>query len=780
MFNPDRRSELLINFSRTTLAGSVLLGGGGLAVKSLIDVVSADAQENQPCVRMGYEGDTIRNNGLDTTTFKAEVMEACRSGLLRVDGDFIVRYTIDGQSISSRQGLVRIPLKDDGTGQDERASDWIYTSGKITLGAQFPLTYQGIEGLGEDGAINSIRLVYADRPEERISPPRIFIMDKNIPLVSSNKRSDTVQTTDHIINIRDDVSAVAQILGHLNGDQDMRGLVNNLYGLAPETDPYRMLMMTNDKRIFLKPPARQSVDGLNTPIRRDFIGTGATGEPQDAEVAKLFGSQGNLRHIIFLPEPVVFLDAFHEMTHWGAVQLDSSLGLGSGHWGVNHSAGGLVGGTTWRDNGDGTFTTLGPSHQFLKMSKLEQYLWGLIRPIEVPPTYVALDQNQRFDLEGTKIHGPFKVITVQDIIAAHGPRIPGPDSALRHLKMGYLYTTTGRLATPQEMTARELIAQRLPVLWQSATEGQSTMEFVTPKEAPKIIEPYAGRTLESLANRVKFQPLPGAKWAHWQVIPANNDGPGVNLLIGDSTMIQKGEFNVPAPVLGQGPYIMLPGQGYTERVRTSDKDKPDVNRDEDWSGWAVDTFRTPPPTSATIEPVTANGTKMPVLNPVIQWKDNNKEMFYYEFQLSKDPTFNTDPQTATARIYGSIIHGGVSIPLNSYRVPAEAPLEVSTTYYWRARQRVQGDGQPVSWSPVWIIKTSEGAKVQKYSPELVDKYYGRGIWGPSEDQYDQANPIPEAIPSSSLATWRLLGDGTWLFDPGTGAPEIEQDLEPVA
>ena len=100
---------------------------------------------------------------------------------------------------------------------------------------------------------------------------------------------------------------------------------------------------------------------------------------------------------------------------------------------------------------------------------------------------------------------------------------------------------------------------------------------------------------------------------------------------------------------------------------------------------------------------------MNTLTPVIRWSSPSPELFYYHFQLSKDRTFNTDPSTATSMVYGALIHGGVATPPNSYRVPAQFPLEPGTDYYWRVRPRIQGDGTPVEWSPTFSFSSPAGS-----------------------------------------------------------------------
>ena len=44
----------------------------------------------------------------------------------------------------------------------------------------------------------------------------------------------------------------------------------------------------------------------------------------------------------------------------------------------------------------------------------------------------------------------------------------------------------------------------------------------------------------------------------------------------------------------------------------------------------------------------ANGEAIATRTPVLQWRNTRTEVFYYELQVSRDPTFNVDPATATA------------------------------------------------------------------------------------------------------------------------------------
>lgn len=125
-----------------------------------------------------------------------------------------------------------------------------------------------------------------------------------------------------------------------------------------------------------------------------------------------------------------------------------------------------------------------------------------------------------------------------------------------------------------------------------------------------------------------------------------------------------------------------------------------------WGAWGESSFRTPSVDSSGITAVSpANGGSATGFTPTLTWAHPRPDVFYYELQLSKDPSFNTDGVTAVASVYGALIHGGVTAPPNSYSVPESAPLEAATTYYWRVRPRIQGDGLPVAFTPNFSFRT---------------------------------------------------------------------------
>jgi hypothetical protein len=175
------------------------------------------------------------------------------------------------------------------------------------------------------------------------------------------------------------------------------------------------------------------------------------------------------------------------------------------------------------------------------------------------------------------------------------------------------------------------------------------------------------------------------------------------MIIGQLALVQQAQYQVAPPQLGVGNYLLLPGMGYRWRVRTS---QAPAALQEDQSGWTewseTRSFRTGTPSSATISPVSPVDRGIVwSRTPRLLWQDSNPRTFYYEVQLSQDPQFVTDPLQATAAVYWELVHGGQTSPRSSYQVRESYPLVAGTTYYWRVRPRVQGDGVPVAWSATW-------------------------------------------------------------------------------
>lgn len=223
--------------------------------------------------------------------------------------------------------------------------------------------------------------------------------------------------------------------------------------------------------------------------------------------------------------------------------------------------------------------------------------------------------------------------------------------------------------------------------------------------APQLIAPANHAALARLeALQLTWD---GAQDAHYQVqvLPTNGDGPGFEARVtGPSYTFQ-------APDLKAGPYVMLPGTVYAWRVR--------AGSDEDASmGWSkVRTFSTPGATPSTIaarEP--APGGTATGVAPALEWTDKDPHVFWYEVQLSVDSAFPPTPSTGNRAVYANRVHGGMSTPLRSWRVPEESFLEYEQRYYWRVRPVIQGE-TPAEWSRLFSFGTPAAPALPEPEPE---------------------------------------------------------------
>jgi hypothetical protein len=164
----------------------------------------------------------------------------------------------------------------------------------------------------------------------------------------------------------------------------------------------------------------------------------------------------------------------HEMGHRWAAFVNAKVGnetipLGPVHWDmglevrvpfpyVRPTEASIMGGGVWQDNFDGTFTQLDDNYYVpaTGYSYLDLYLMGLISPAEVPDFFilrhlepVGKDANGHpiFRAERTKV-------TIQDVIAAEGPRLPDVNHSQRQFNTGMVIVVQHGLKPSRELIER--------------------------------------------------------------------------------------------------------------------------------------------------------------------------------------------------------------------------------------------------------------------------------------------------------------------------------------
>jgi hypothetical protein len=186
----------------------------------------------------------------------------------------------------------------------------------------------------------------------------------------------------------------------------------------------------------------------------------------------------------------------HEMGHrWGADATAKVNGdviqLGPTHWdrGLQAPAAfpykrpieaSAMGGGVWQDNLDGTFSQLDDDYYVpaTGWSHLDLYLMGMISAAEVPDFFllrnlvpVGKDANGHaiFRADRTKI-------TIHDVIAAEGPRLPAVDHAQKQFNTGLVMVVEHGRAPSEDLIERTGGIRKAWIdYWETTTGHRSTM-----------------------------------------------------------------------------------------------------------------------------------------------------------------------------------------------------------------------------------------------------------------------------------------------------------------
>ncbi|HEY6445626.1 MAG TPA: hypothetical protein VIY53_04145 [Acidobacteriaceae bacterium] len=186
----------------------------------------------------------------------------------------------------------------------------------------------------------------------------------------------------------------------------------------------------------------------------------------------------------------------HEMGHrWSAfVQAKvngETIELGPTHWDMGLQArvpfpyqrpteASAMGGGVWQDNFDGTFTQLDDNYYVpaTGYSYLDLYLMGMLGPSEVPDFFIL--RNLKPAGKDANGHPIFKAdrtkITIQDVIAVEGPRLPDVDHSQRDFNTGMVMVVEhGRAPSAALIERTNGIRERWMDYWTTVTGHRSTM-----------------------------------------------------------------------------------------------------------------------------------------------------------------------------------------------------------------------------------------------------------------------------------------------------------------
>ncbi|WP_035058652.1 CARDB domain-containing protein [Andreprevotia chitinilytica] len=206
---------------------------------------------------------------------------------------------------------------------------------------------------------------------------------------------------------------------------------------------------------------------------------------------------------------------------------DVLLGPDKSHWSFLLDTGASVEyGNQWQDNGDGTFTSVS-ARQFY--SPLDLYLMGMYKKEEVPPFFYIETtdaQANQFPQTGVTVHGTKHMVSVDDIIAAEGPRVPSAADSKKEFRLGYvLLTRSGETATDAQIASinevRKAFQTRLSIMTAGRAIAHTTLEPLAAAATPSnpTTSTPSGSANADLVNGLKWLGNAQGKYGSWQDNP---------------------------------------------------------------------------------------------------------------------------------------------------------------------------------------------------------------------------------------------------------------------
>jgi len=139
-----------------------------------------------------------------------------------------------------------------------------------------------------------------------------------------------------------------------------------------------------------------------------------------------------------------------------------------------------LGGSVWQDNANGTFTQLRDGYfvPATTYSYLDLYLMGLVSAKDVPDFFMLRNLVQvGTDANGQPVFKAEQVkITIEDVIAANGPRLPDADHSQRKFNTGIVVIVEhGKTPSRQILDQANGILREWVRYWAAATGNRASM-----------------------------------------------------------------------------------------------------------------------------------------------------------------------------------------------------------------------------------------------------------------------------------------------------------------
>ncbi len=381
-------------------------------------------------------------------------------------------FKVGAQSICTAASAPTFEFHDDGLNGDLKAGDGIFTLDNIQFDPTPKCRVVGLL-LENNGAmsgwseynVGTIAIKTASGGETDLSISSGYFTPLVVVEAQMFRSLDAVtavdpntQQTAWLVNVRDDNLQVERGMGNLAPPLPNLGIgVQNLSHALTDGYDFRAFISTTTTAC-----DAGRFQGVHVVVQSDTTGNGERVMHNSAVYQTGPKLLGLTFHASFVMGSTGV--AYHETMHqWGAYLDIPQLGVSdtSGHWLTNSSVGGALGGCAWTDNGNGTFSVAGRQ---LSDGDLELYVAGFLPASQVNPVYVASGNVQGCN-KGQAVQGPYRKITVDDVIRVHGPRVPAFNSQVKAYKYALVVTSQNRLLSPLEMTYYGRIAQ----LWEGST-----------------------------------------------------------------------------------------------------------------------------------------------------------------------------------------------------------------------------------------------------------------------------------------------------------------------
>ena len=136
-----------------------------------------------------------------------------------------------------------------------------------------------------------------------------------------------------------------------------------------------------------------------------------------------------------------------------------------------------MGGTPWRQNSDGTFSPAwGPQPGSCGFSWVELYLMGLVTASEVPEWFYLENAREVPGSFGSRYNATKVRVTIDQVIAANGPRVPAAETSQKNFTVLFvLLTTAGREISASEISLVQRLRQQFAAQFERAVGDRARM-----------------------------------------------------------------------------------------------------------------------------------------------------------------------------------------------------------------------------------------------------------------------------------------------------------------